>query len=323
MKLSIIIPFFNVEPYFNELLDSLMPQINNKVEVIFVNDASTDESVNAVNKYLDLPNMILIENDVNKCVSYSRNRALEIASGDYIWFVDADDIIPDNAINIVLNKINSLDTEIDIIHADFNYFDDTAETRKIELNHYPYDKYPAVNHEYDDKFFVFYDKLKTCSMLFNCLFKRTLLTENSLFFNEKIRVGETYLLKVFAFWYAQTFDFINDSIYIYRTNRHDRSSLSQTIPDAETFVESIVEYNDLFDMFYNDYPKGEGRNKMLKLMVRSFWLYVKCIIGFEKLSTIQLLYDRNIVKPEDYDKMLNYEKVTWEEVLVGDMYDTF
>lgn len=323
MKLSIIIPFFNVEPYFNELLDSLMPQIKNKVEVIFVNDASTDESVNAVNKYLDLPNMILIENDVNKCVSYSRNRALEIASGDYIWFVDADDIIPDNAINIVLNKINSLDTEIDIIHADFNYFDDTDETRKIKLNHYPHDEYSTVNHKYDDKFFVFYDKFKTCSMLFNCLFKRTLLIENNIFFNEKICAGETYLLKIFAFWYAQTFDFINDAIYIFRTNRRDRSSRSQTIPSIEAFEASIVEYNTLFDMFYNDYPKGVGRDKMLELMVSSFWIYVKGVIWLEKLSTLQLLLDRNIVKPEEYDKMLNYENVTWKEVLAGDKYDTF
>ena len=326
MKLSIIIPFFNAELYFKELLDSLMPQINNEVEVIFVNDASTDESVKFVSKYLALQNVILIENDVNKCVSYSRNRALEIARGEYIWFVDVDDIIPNNAINTILNKINSLDADIDIILTDFNFFDDSAEIIKIELNHYPYDEYPTVNHEYDDKFWVLYEKLKICSMNCNCLFKRKLLKENDIIFNEKICSGETWFLKTFALWYAKTFDFIDDSIYIFRINRRDRNSLSQSINYEErlreTLEESIVEYNTLFDMFYSDYPKGVGRDKMLTLMAHSFWQAVIAVLGFEKISNIQELHDRNFVKPEDYDKILKYENITWQEVLTDEKYSS-
>ena len=63
MKLSIIIPFYNALPYFNELLDSLMPQITNDIEVIFVDDASTDESLSAIDKYLSNYNVYLIKND--------------------------------------------------------------------------------------------------------------------------------------------------------------------------------------------------------------------------------------------------------------------
>ena len=109
MKLSIIIPFYNAVPYFNELLDSLMPQINDEVEVIFVNDASTDDSVNCLDKYLELKNIVLLENDINRSVSYSRNRAIKIARGKYIWFVDSDDIIPENAINIIFAFPRRLD----------------------------------------------------------------------------------------------------------------------------------------------------------------------------------------------------------------------
>ena len=103
MKLSIIIPFYNALPYFNELLTSLIPQITNDVEVIFVNDASTDESFKALYEHLRLPNIILLENNINKCVSYSRNKALDIAKGEYVWFVDADDIIPNNAVKRIRN----------------------------------------------------------------------------------------------------------------------------------------------------------------------------------------------------------------------------
>ena len=323
MKLSIIIPFYNAMPYFNELLDSLMPQINDGVEVIFVNDASTDDSVNCLDKYLELKNIVLLENDINRSVSYSRNRAIKIASGEYIWFVDSDDIIPENAINIVLNKINSLNSEIDIISTNFYYFEDTTETKNIQENIYPFDDYPTKDYKYDDKFYIFYEKLKICSMICNCLYKRTLLISNNVMFNEKISMGETYLFKVFAFWYAETFDFINSSIYTYRMNRLDEKSLSNSIPPIETFEESIVDYNILFDMFYNDYPEGAGRDKMVKLMSRSFLLYVKCIIGLENLSTLQLLYDRNVVDEGDYDKILNYENITWVDLLTDDKYNDF
>lgn len=323
MKLSIIIPFYNAVPYFNELLDSLMPQINDEVEVIFVNDASTDDSVNCLDKYLELKNVVLLENDINRSVSYSRNRAIKIASGEYIWFVDSDDIIPENAINIVLNKINSLNSEIDIISTNFYYFEDTTETKNIQENIYPFDDYPTKDYKYDDKFYIFYEKLKICSMICNCLYKRTLLISNNVMFNEKISMGETYLFKVFAFWYAETFDFINSSIYTYRMNRLDEKSLSNSMPPIETFEESIVDYNILFDMFYNDYPEGAGRDKMVKLMSRSFLLYVKCIIGLENLSTLQLLYDRKVVDESDYDKILNYENITWVDLLTDDKYNDF
>ena len=323
MKLSIIIPFYNAVPYFNELLDSLMPQINDGVEVIFVNDASTDDSVNCLDKYLELKNIVLLENDINRSVSYSRNRAIKIARGKYIWFVDSDDIIPENAINIIQNKIDSLNSEIDIISTNFYYFEDTTETKNIQENIYPFDDYPTKDYKYDDKFYIFYEKLKICSMICNCLYKRTLLISNNVMFNEKISMGETYLFKVFAFWYAETFDFINSSIYTYRMNRLDEKSLSNSIPPIETFEESIVDYNILFDMFYNDYPESAGRDKMVKLMSRSFLLYVKCIIGLENLSTLQLLYDRNVVDEGDYDKILNYENITWVDLLTDDKHSDF
>lgn len=106
-------------------------------------------------------------------------------------------------------------------------------------------------------------------------------------------------------------------------NRLDEKSLSNSIPPIETFEESIVDYNILFDMFYNDYPEGAGRDKMVKLMSRSFLLYVKCIIGLENLSTLQLLYDRNVVDEGDYDKILNYENITWVDLLTDDKYNDF
>lgn len=318
MKLSIIIPFYNALPYFNELLDSLMPQITDDVEVIFVNDASTDESFKALYEHLRLPNIILLENNTNKCVSYSRNKALDIAKGEYVWFVDADDIIPNNAVKTILNKINYLDSSIDIIVTNFEYFDDRAEEKVIDVCRYPFDMYPTVNNRYQDKFEVFYGSFKICSMIFNCIYNRKMLIDKKIYFNNNICVGETYLFKVLAFWYAETFGFIETPVYTYRMNRKDGQSLSLTMPPIETIKESIADYNKLFDMFFYKYKQTLGKEIMLELITQSFFLYLKVYIAFENLTTLQLLHERNVVDKSDYDKILAYKNITWKELLTDD-----
>ena len=318
MKLSIIIPFYNALPYFNELLTSLIPQITNDVEVIFVNDASTDESFKALYEHLRLPNIILLENNINKCVSYSRNKALDIAKGEYVWFVDADDIIPNNAVKRILNKINYLDSSIDIIVTNFEYFDDRAEEKVIDICRYPFDMYPTVNNRYQDKFEVFYGSFKICSMICNCIYNRKMLIDKKIYFNNNICIGETYLFKVLAFWYAETFGFIETPVYTYRMNRKDGQSLSLTMPPIETIKESIADYNKLFDMFFYKYKQTIGKEIMLELITQSFLLYLKVYIAFENLTTLQLLHERNVVDKSDYDKILAYKNITWKELLTGD-----
>ena len=98
MRLSIIIPAYNAEPYLGELVDCLRRQMCEGVEVIIVDDGS-DKKVAYKEKWLK------VINKENGGVSTARNKGLDIAKGEYIQFIDADDLVPDYFLKVLLNKI--------------------------------------------------------------------------------------------------------------------------------------------------------------------------------------------------------------------------
>lgn len=97
IKLSIIIPCYNAEPYIYELLDTLAPQITKEVEVILIDDGSKDPV------YYDLEGL-KIYRQKNSGVSKSRNRGLELAKGKIISFIDADDLVAKNFVDYILSR---------------------------------------------------------------------------------------------------------------------------------------------------------------------------------------------------------------------------
>ena len=98
MILSIIIPCYNAEPYIHELLDTLAPQITDEVEVILVDDGS-EKPIKTKHKYVKV-----IRKQNGGCAT-ARNRGLDEAAGDYVQFLDADDLVPEYFIKRLLLKI--------------------------------------------------------------------------------------------------------------------------------------------------------------------------------------------------------------------------
>lgn len=95
-KVSIIVPVYNVENYLRKCLDSLINQTLKNIEIICINDGSTDNSLSILEEYASKDERIIVINQENAGVSSARNRGLEIATGEYIAFVDADDsVTPD------------------------------------------------------------------------------------------------------------------------------------------------------------------------------------------------------------------------------------
>lgn len=90
MKFSIIIPVYNVEKYLKKCIDSVLNQTYQDFEIIIVNDGSTDNSSQILNNYKDNDKIIII-NQSNHGLSYSRNKGVEKSSGEYILFLDSDD----------------------------------------------------------------------------------------------------------------------------------------------------------------------------------------------------------------------------------------
>ena len=101
MLISFIVPVYNTELYLEECLDSLLNQdiSHNEYEIICVNDGSKDSSLDILNKYALAHSNIYVIDQQNSGVSVARNVGLEHANGDYIWFIDSDDLIKENCLN--------------------------------------------------------------------------------------------------------------------------------------------------------------------------------------------------------------------------------
>ena len=116
MKISIIVPVYNVEQYVQQCLESILNQKSSslEVELIIVNDGSTDNSASIARRCVEGLQYVKIIDQHNQGLSMARNNGLQIATGDYVWFVDSDDWIAHDAINAVEKIVcsNELDSII-------------------------------------------------------------------------------------------------------------------------------------------------------------------------------------------------------------------
>lgn len=112
-KISVIVPVYNVEKYIEKSLNSLFNQTYKNLEIIIVDDCSTDNSKDVVKKIIkDKKNVLFFSNNKNSGLSFTRNRALEKSTGDYIGYIDSDDYVPENYYESLMNTIIVNNAEI-------------------------------------------------------------------------------------------------------------------------------------------------------------------------------------------------------------------
>jgi glycosyltransferase involved in cell wall biosynthesis len=137
-KVSVIVPVFNVEKYLPECLDSVLKQSLNDIEVICIEDGSTDSSLQILQRYESADKRVKVfQNITNKGLSYSRNRGLEVASGHYIYFLDSDDMITEDALKKLYRAAENEKTDIIYFDAELIYEnDDLAQKHKDYVAEY-------------------------------------------------------------------------------------------------------------------------------------------------------------------------------------------
>jgi len=124
--ISVIVPIYNMEQYLDRSIKSLLNQSFSDVEILLINDGSTDKSLDICKKYEKIDSRIKVVDKANGGVSSARNKGLKIASGDYIGFIDPDDWIETNMYESLYRKITNADYDI----AMCNYVEDNNTTIK-------------------------------------------------------------------------------------------------------------------------------------------------------------------------------------------------
>ncbi len=232
IKISVIIPVYNTEKYLDECLDNIDNQTLKEIEIICVNDGSTDNSLEVLKRHQKKDKRIKIINQENAGVSVARNTGIKAAKGKYIMFADSDDLIPAYAYKKAFECAEKYNA--DIVQLGNICFEDGKE---IDLNSFSYDdsKIEIYTREKSENP---YDTLKVeMTSIWNKIWKKSWLIENNLFFKEGIKIAEDGLFNIIAFANLDRLVHDNNIFYCYRQNRPESTLSTST---AKKILESGV-----------------------------------------------------------------------------------
>ncbi len=208
-KISVIIPVYNAESHLIQCVNSLLAQTLNTIEFIFVNDGSTDNSQKIIEEFQQKDSRIILINQDNQGVSVARNNGLEIATGDYIGFVDADDYLEKSYYQTLLTAIQKNNSDISCSNFSTEINGKFTTTSTNFIKNIPYDK-QKINEELLPELI----KSSTLNSACNKLYKKNIL--NKVTFPVGVTHGEDWIFNMNAFVNASSVIFIDYSGYFYK-----------------------------------------------------------------------------------------------------------
>lgn len=248
IKVSIVVPVFNAEQYLEHCLESLSSQTLDEIEILVIDDGSTDKSVAIISQYSQRDSRIQLICKPNSGVSDTRNVGLTEAKGQFIGFVDADDWVDPSTYEVMYQQAMTL--KVDIVRCGLTM--NREDGSLIETITLPYDQeIPYKNGEVWKKFIrmligtsfteanLRYDKSLAG---YSCvhLYDRKFLISNHMKFDTQLKVYEDLLFNLTAYSHAKSVGIMNKSFYHYRQN--SLSACNRYKPDLEHNQDLIVRH---------------------------------------------------------------------------------
>lgn len=301
-RISVIIPVYNAEHFLPECIESLMNQNVKDAEFIFVDDGSSDLSVDILKEYAQKDSRIQIYQQNNSYAGVARNNGMSHAHGEYITFLDSDDIMMPNALTVFLREADK--TGADVILSSAYYF-------KEDPIHHSLAGW-VLNKKYLPENRSFFSGEEQSHCLFQIssgmpwakVFRRSLIEENRLKYPSLPR-SEDFPFVYGAFSMAKTIAIVDEPLILYRMADNPNSLEQSKDKSPAAFVEG-------YDILWS-YLVEHGKSEQLK---QTFYNALVLAFGynFSKLKTVEgyhILFDvfRNEVLlryPIDFDNTSYY-----------------
>lgn len=241
--ISIIVPVYGVEAYIVECIESLINQSYKNIEILLIDDQSPDKCPEICEKYAEIDKRIKVIHKENGGAGSARNVGLRNYRGEYVCFVDGDDYVDENYIQVLYDAISKNNADIAVIDYEYLY------KNKVEKNDLPIQNEKLSNTEYLKQFLIRWNT----GMMTNKLFKRSIL--KNIFFVEGRRIDDEF----FTYQAVMNSKFIvqkQDVLYIYRMRA---SSVMNT---GDKHYEEML--NDRIDYFTQRYKEVTSKYPQLK-----------------------------------------------------------
>ncbi|HOO29157.1 MAG TPA: glycosyltransferase, partial [Lachnospiraceae bacterium] len=256
LTVSLIIPIYNAETYLRRCLNSAMEQTYRNMEILLVNDGSTDSSLEICKEYEKMDNRFRIINKENTGVSDTRNLAITFAKGKYLQFLDSDDWLTPDATETFVYFAEKYDC--DMVIADFYRVDGAVFTEKQHIRErglLTREQFAEYMMEEPADFYY--------GVLWNKLFKRNIIIHYTLKMDEALSWCEDFLFNLSYIRHAERFTAIQTPIYYYMKRK---GSLVSTTPKKG----SIVKFKFQLLEYYKNLYQSMGLYEENKMRINSF-----------------------------------------------------
>lgn len=242
MKISVVIPLYNAEPYIGRCLDSVLRQSYKNIEIVIVDDASTDASLSVVQRYqTQNPSVTIISHKQNKGAMMSRKDGYTAATGECLMFVDADDTLPLDAVACLVAKQQETNADIVAGNVEKIYVDGHKE-RLVE-------NLPPHATGVDMLEALLDEKVRRC--LWGRLYRTSLFHEHPLINLDNMTIYEDACLLHQVVVNAHVIVTVDDTVYQYNENM---SSVTHRVYGIQQ-IESIIMANKIIADVCQPYPQ--------------------------------------------------------------------
>ncbi|WP_018665141.1 glycosyltransferase family 2 protein [Heyndrickxia acidiproducens] len=266
IKVSVIVPLYNVENYIDEALSSLVNQTLKSIEIILVDDFSRDKTLKIVSSYTQkYSNVYLIQQTQKMGVGAARNLGLKIAHGEYIFFMDADDFITRNALEQMY--IAAEENNANLVTGVIKEYYDARKSSEIS----PYFKiFPSLAQQ-GEKSIIKNPELFFLIYCWGKLYKKSLI-ENSTF-PMNIHFAEDQPFTVHAYLYTNKIFTISSTIYYYRKRESEKNSVSQSLlKDPALFLKNVLEIVSIGTDHFSAFASNR-KNQYSQEVINSLYIY--------------------------------------------------
>lgn len=261
IKLSIIIPVYNIEKYIEKCIKSIINQIDSNIELLFIDDGSPDNSNEIINEYINNDNIKLISKK-NGGVSSARNLGIRCSRGKYILFIDGDDFVSDNYVKTITESLCEFNGELIC----FDYYITNDYTSKV-ANLYKNEIINVPDHAGFRWYLNKDNDEKIKQFCLNKVYLSSIIKENNIKFPEGQTVGEDFIFNLEYLEHVKMIKIIDSCLYHYYQRS---SSVMRTY--NKRYTNDIISYKERLEIISYKTKYSISKSELSRL-------YLKCWFG--------------------------------------------
>lgn len=292
-KISIIMPVYNSEKYLSKAINSVLEQTYKNIELILIDDGSTDNSLNILKEYENKDSRIKVFRQENAGQFKARNMGIKVSEGEYITFLDSDDWLEPNMIETMIKL--QLVYNADIVRC--TYIDEHVEENRQVYNRSMFNTITCIEkQEFTEKLYPIFLNTQQLNSVWGQLIKKDIIKEFNI--NEDIKIAEDLLFNLNLYSDTNKIILMPNAYYHYRTNSEsitntkNKKSVLYRFNNKITVYSEFYKYIQIWDINTDDNIDRVNKKILNEVNKCINELYTFKISKKERIAILKIMYEK-------------------------------